>query len=221
MTRATKPLTILVYQDVLCAWCYIAELRLESVRRELGPLVRFKRRPYPLRPTDGAPTAKEISAARAELMRARLEPEGKRLSEELWTGGDLPGSSVAALAALEAARLQGPEVARALSRVLQRAALEEGINVTRTDAVFELASGLGLQMNRFAAAFQSPETRNLILEEYRLASVRGVRRVPTLVIGGRWMMSGLREVAEYREQILTCMGKEAQTAFPLRDRVVH
>ena len=90
---------------------------------------------------------------------------------------------------------------------MQRAALEQGVNVTRTDVVFELASRVGLAMNHFSAAYHSEETRKLILDEHPLASSRGVRGVPTLVIAGRWMVCGLRDVAEYREHILTCMGK--------------
>ncbi len=77
---------------------------------------------------------------------------------------------------------------------MQRAALEQGVNVARTDVVFELASRVGLSMNDFSAAFHSEETRRLILDEHRLAASRGVRGVPTLVIGGRWMICGLRDI---------------------------
>lgn len=221
MTGAPKPLTVYVYQDVLCAWCYVAEQRLELVRHELKGLVRFRRKPYPLRPAEGLPRPNEVREALSELERARKEPEGKRLSNDLWTGSNLPRSSVSALAAIEAARLQGPELGQALFHALQRAALEDGLNVTRSDVVFELASRVGLQMNRFSAAYQSPETRRLILEEHRIAAERGVKGVPTLVVGGRWMISGLRETSEYREHLMTCLGKVAHTAFPTRDRVVH
>jgi predicted DsbA family dithiol-disulfide isomerase len=88
--------------------------------------------------------------------------------------------------------------------------------------VFELASRVGLSMNAFSAAFNSEETRRLILDEHRLASGRGVRGVPTLVISGRWMMCGLRDLSEYREHILTCMGKQAtpRTGGP-SERIVH
>ena len=221
MTGAQKPLNLYLYQDALCAWCYVAEQRLEAIRAELGPLIRIRRRPYPLRPHDGAPTAQEVAEGIAELARARQEPEGRRIKLDLWTGDDLPRSSVQTLAALEAARLQGPDLGQALFRRLQRAALEDGINVTRSDVVFEIASRLGLQMNRFSAVYQSAQTHSLIREEHRVAVERGVKSLPTLVIGGRWMISGLREASEYRELIYGCLGKVAQQAFPTRDRAVH
>ncbi len=221
MTRAAKQLEILVYQDVLCVWCYVADLRLETLQRELGDVVRFRRRPYPLRPGESLPTGREIHAAVQDLEAARAEREQLPLCPELWTSGDPPRGSLDALAALEAARLQGEEVRARLARSMQRLALEQGVNVTRTDVVFELASRAGLQMNRFAAAFGSPQTRRLILEEHRDAAERGVRRVPTLVIGGRWMISGLRDLPEYRDHILACLGKLSAQELGVRERLVH
>ncbi|MBX5480553.1 MAG: DsbA family protein [Myxococcaceae bacterium] len=205
--RPTKPLEIVVYQDVLCAWCYVADARLVEVRRVFGDTVRWIHRPYALRLRDSVPTQKELHEWVAELERARREPEGRALSKELWLANDPPRSSIPALAALEAARLQGREKRDQLAAAMRRAALELGLNVTRPDITLELASSLGLDMNRFFAAWKSPQTRKLILEEHRLASERGVRGVPTLVIGARWMLSGLREVGEYVQHIASCLQK--------------
>ena len=218
-----KPLQITVYQDVLCAWCYIADLRLETLRHEFGDTVRWRVRPYPLRVQDTLPTQRELRGLTEEVQRAKSEPEpvARLLTTELWQGGDPPRSSLPGLAALEAARLQGPQARAYLARAMQRAALEQGVNVARTDVVFELASRVGLAMNDFSAAFHSEETRRLILDEHRMASARGVRGVPTLVISGRWMMCGLRDVAEYRENILTCMGKLAAPRSGSPERIVH
>jgi len=134
---------------------------------------------------------------------------------------DVIRHDIARSAALEAARLQGPQARTFLARAMQRAALEQGVNVTRTDVIFELASRVGLNMSPFSAAFHSEDTRKLILDEHALAASRGVRGVPTLVIGGRWMVCGLREAAEYREHILSCMGKLAAPRSGSSERLVH
>lgn len=216
-----KPLEIVVYQDVLCAWCYVAELRLEIVRKELGELVRWRHRPYPLWPGVAVPSSKSRKELAREIRRAKREPEGKRLSCELWLGEDPPQSSLSALCALEAARLQGPEARALLFRSMQRAALEVGMNVDRPDVTYELATRVGLEMNRFVPAWQSEGTANLVREEHRVARQRGVKGVPTLVIGGKWMLSGLREVREYREQILACLGRTPHNADPSGERTLH
>jgi predicted DsbA family dithiol-disulfide isomerase len=218
-----KPLQITVYQDVLCSWCYLADLRLEPLRKEFSDAVRWRVRPYPLRIVDTRPTEKELRGLSEEIRRAKEEPDpaARLLTTDLWLGGDPPRSSLPGLAALEAARLQGPQARTFMARAMQRAALEQGVNVSRTDVVFELASRVGLAMNDFSAAYHSEETRRLILDEHRLAASRGVRGVPTLVIGGRWMICGLRDASEYREHILTCMGKLAAPRSGSSERIVH
>lgn len=223
MKPLSKPLQITVYQDVLCSWCYLADLRLESLKQEFGDVVRWRVRPYPLRLHDKRPTEKEVRGLTEEVRRAQQEPEpaAKLLTTELWQGSDAPRSSIPALTALEAARLQGPTARAYLARAMQRAALEQGVNVTRTDVIFELASRVGLNMSPFSAAYHSPDTRKLILDEHQLAASRGVRGVPTLVIAGRWMVCGLREVSEYREHILTCLGKLYTPRSGSPERVVH
>lgn len=221
MSRFPKPLPIVVYQDVLSAWCYVAESRLRALREEFGELLRWSARPFPMRVHEAQPTQREIDVLVKELRRAQREPEGSLLRPELWTTGDAPRSSVPALAALEAAKLQGPQAVAQLMAAMKRTALEQGVNVTRTDVVLELASRVGLDMNRFVAAFQSPETTRLILEEHRLASERGVRGVPTVVIGGRWMISGLRALPEWRRHLLECLGKSGLSGLGSPDRMVH
>ncbi|WP_257462104.1 DsbA family oxidoreductase [Archangium lipolyticum] len=223
MKPLPKPLQITVYQDVLCAWCYLADLRLESLKQEFGDILRWRVRPYPLRLHDKRPTEKELRGLTEEVRRAQQEPEpvAKLLTTELWQGGDAPRTSVPALAALEAARLQSPTARAYLARAMQRAALEQGVNVTRTDVIFELASRVGLNMGPFSAAYHSEDTRKLILDEHQLAASRGVRGVPTIVIGGRWMVCGLRDVSEYREHILTCIGKLNAPRPGSSERMVH
>src|SRR5919198_325654 len=205
MKRSPKPLEIVVYQDVLCAWCYVADRRLEMVRRELGQVVRWTSRPYALRLKEATPSPQELEEWVQQVDRAQREPEGRELSKDLWLSADPPRSSVPALVALEAARLQGADAVAQLARCMQRAALQHG-----------------LDMNRFVAAWRSPQTRQLVVEEHRLASTRGVKGVPTLVIGGRWMLSGLRPTREYRRHILDCLGKfDRGDVDPGGPRILH
>jgi predicted DsbA family dithiol-disulfide isomerase len=221
MSRLCRPLQLVLYQDVLCAWCFIAEQRLAVLKAELGDTVRWKVRPFPLRTQDSVPSPRELSSWAKDIEDARKEVEGQSLSPELWTAPDPPRNSIPALAALEAARLQSHAGRNALARALQRAALEQGLNVTRSDVLFEMAASVGLDMNRFVAAYQSQETRRLITEEHRMATERGVKGVPTLVIGGKWMICGLREVSEYRQHVLACLEKVERKRYAPSDRTLH
>ena len=222
MIRSTKPLEIVVYQDVLCAWSYVATERLHEVRRTFGTSVRWSFRPYALRVKDAHPTKRELHQMLTGVERAKKEPEGSRLCTDLWLKGDTPASSLPALVALEAARLQGEEKREALAVSLQRAALELGVNVARPDVLLEIASAHRLDMNRYVAALRSQQTRRLVLKEHQLATRRGVKGVPTLVLGGKWMLSGLREVREYREHILACIHRrDREDLDPGGESVLH
>jgi predicted DsbA family dithiol-disulfide isomerase len=221
MDRSRRAVEIWLYHDVLCAWCYVASARLAVLRREFGNAVRWSFRPYALRTAERLPSAKEVSSWIRDVEMARKEPEGARLSSALWTSGDPPVSSIAPLLAIEAAGLQGASARSVYADAMRRAALEEGINVARADVALELAGRLGLNMNRFSAAYHSPHTRHLILEEHRIAGERGVEGVPTLVIDRRWKISGLRAPSVYRRHILACMAKLGMSTGGAPERMLH
>ena len=88
MSRSLKQIQVLVYQDVLCPWSWLAELRLAQVQRELADAFRFVPRPYPLRPMESLPSAEEISRAVKDLSSAAQEREALPLRPELWTSGE-------------------------------------------------------------------------------------------------------------------------------------
>ncbi len=75
MTPLRKRLSVLLYQDVLCAWSYLADLRLAPLREELRQVVHFRTRPFPLRPgVDYASASFPIlAAASADLAAQALE----------------------------------------------------------------------------------------------------------------------------------------------------
>jgi len=221
MALPHRPLEIAVYQDVFCAWCYLADARLEPLRLELGEAVRWSWRPYALRIPDSALSERERAAWSAEILRAKREPDGSRLTDALWTGADAPRSSVLPLMALEAARLQGKDAFHAFMGAVRRAALEQAVNVARPDVLFEIAGALRLDMNRFSAAFQSPETRRLVVEEYRIAADRGIPGAPAVVIGNRWMICGLREASEYRTLVLECLNKRLASRRRAAEQLLH
>jgi predicted DsbA family dithiol-disulfide isomerase len=216
-----KQLSLVLYQDVFCAWSYLAELRLAALQNELGKAVHLSISPYPVRVADDPLTRAERASWIEESRQAHAEPEGGRIRADLWLGLDPPRSTLPPLLALEAAAVQGEERRQLFCRAMLRAALEGGINVARSDVILELASAAGLEMDRFVACYQSPMLRRLILEERQLARARGVNGVPTLVIAGRWMISGLREVAEYRRYLVMCMRKLSSERGSQPERVLH
>ena len=194
-------LELVLYHDVLCSWCYVADARLDFLRDEYGSMVRWSLRPYPLRPENQIPDKKQRAILARHFRRVSREREGKGIKPDLWTGQDPPSSSVPPLVALEAALPQGSELQRELLKAMRRAAFIEGINVARRDVQVELAARAGLDVEQFIESLDDPRVEQDVNDAVEEAEGLGIKGVPALVIGGEWLMQGCRELHEYRQVI--------------------
>ncbi len=192
---------LVLYHDVLCSWCYLADARLDYLRDEYGVVLRWSLRPYPLRPENQIPDRKQRAVLARHFRRVAREQEGKGVKPDLWTGRDPPASSVPPLVALEAALPQGNQLQRELLKAMRRAAFLQGINVARRDVQLELASRVGIDVGRFIERLDDPRLEQDVNEASEEAETLGIKGVPALVIGGEWLMQGCRELSEYREVI--------------------
>jgi predicted DsbA family dithiol-disulfide isomerase len=211
-------LEISFFHDVLCAWSYIADHRLERLRAEYEPTVRFRYRPFPLRPNEQAPNRKQRQVLARHYRRAAKEEEGGGVVDELWVGRDPPRCSLPPLLALEAALVQGPGAQRTLLRALRGAAFLRGVNVTRRDVLLELAQGASLDVDRFARDLDDPRCERAVEVSLAEASAIGIQGVPALILGGEWLLQGCREIDEYRRAIDKYLTE--RTSAPAR-RTLH
>ena len=192
---------LVLYHDVLCSWCYVADARLDFLRDEYGPAIRWRFRPYALRPENQLPDKKQRAALARNFRRVAKENEGRGVTAELWTGRDPPSSSMPPLVALEAALPQGEQLQRELLQGMRKAAFVDGINVARRDVQLELAARAGLDLSRFIDRLDSPSTALSVTSASAEADALGIKGVPALVIGGEWLMQGCRDLGEYRHVI--------------------
>ena len=201
LTLEPAAVELVLYHDVLCSWCYVADARLDYLRDEYGPTVRWRLRPYPLRPENQLPDKKQRAVLARHFRRVAREEEGKGVKADLWTGQDPPSSSLPPLVALEAALPQGPEMQRALLKAMRRKAFVEGINVARRDVQVELAAQVGIDVGRFLEQLDDPRLQQDVTDAVDEAEAIGIKGVPALVIGGEWLMQGCRDLSEYRQVI--------------------
>jgi predicted DsbA family dithiol-disulfide isomerase len=189
--------TLVLYEDPLSPWCLIAEQRIRAAAAELPGAFRIEYAPFPLRPDPCAFTQRERRAFASAARRAAREPEARGLTPALWLSTDPPLTSVPALNALAAARLQGVARESALRDALRDAAFVQGVNVTRSDVLLELAERSGLDLAKFAAALTSCLIEKRIRAAFEDALEKGIDGAPALVIGDEWLVAGARSTAEY------------------------
>jgi predicted DsbA family dithiol-disulfide isomerase len=191
--------SIVLYEDPLSPWCLVAERRVQAALDELpSAFAPLRIEPFPLRAEPHALTPTERRAFVRAAKKAAREPEAAGTTPELWLGRDPPHSTLPALAAVVAARLQGAAREAALRDALRDAALVRGLDATRRDVLLELASAAGLDVARFEAALSAPSTERRVLESLDEALAKGIESVPALVVGDEWLVSGPRSVEEYR-----------------------
>lgn len=191
-------MTLVLYEDPLSPWCFVAEQRIRAALEEVGFAYVLRIEPFPLRNEPRAPTAAERRALVRTARKAAREPEAAHTTPDLWLSADAPHTTVPALTALAAARLQGVTYEEALRAAMREAALVRGINVTRKDVLYELAGAVGLDVARFAAALSAPATERKVRGSFEDALDRGIDHAPALVIGDEWLVVGAKSADEYR-----------------------
>jgi predicted DsbA family dithiol-disulfide isomerase len=205
-----EPIRIQIFHDVLCGWCCVAASRVRALRAELGDAVDVQWRPYPLRP-DVALSTHELARVAQKVRRASREPDSGWITPLLWEGRDPPTSSLLPLIAAEAALLQGPAHQDAFLARMRLAAFRDGINIGRRDVILELAQLAGLDLSRFIVAFDSEQTAQAVELSHRDAVRRGVQAVPAVTFGDEWLLTGVRELSEYREVLRRFLARRGAT----------
>lgn len=218
MNRPTS-LELTLHHDVLCGWSWLADQRLRLLAEEFQPALKIHYSPFPVRLEDRVPTEWERMAEASAWRKVRREKDGKGIITDLWRSDDPPRSSLPPLVALEAAHIVGGVRGRdALLTSLRQAAFLHGINITRDDVILELAGKAGLEVHRFANAYSSEQTRKIVLDLHDEAARHGVDSVPTVVIEGDWMITGVRSIDEYRSTIRRYV---QQQGLWIPERIVH
>lgn len=200
------PLKVEFFHDAVCAWCFVLAPRLQQLQAELN--LDIQHRTFILQTSREAmierfgsmPQAKQTilehwrACAEAEDT-PRINIEGMRQQ-----AFDYPTGLLAGLACQAATLLAGnPGHARMFER-LQEAHLVENRNIGDHDTVLTLAEEAGLDTAAFALAFyeQAPQ---LLHDELAMGQRLGIRSVPSLVIDGRYLVSGALGLDELRQAI--------------------
>lgn len=193
-----RELTIDVFADVVCPWCWIGDARLRTVlamRPDVAP--RLVWRPFQLyadMPKGGLPwtpfaAARFGSEERAQALYERVRQagaeEGLTIAPERfrWAANTEDAHRLILFARTEA---KEQEVARAL----YRGYFSEGANLNDLDVLADLAAAAGLDRAAARAFLDGDALRDEVRASLAAARRIGVEGVPFFVFGGRYAVSG-------------------------------
>ena len=218
-TLPAEPVSLVLYEDPLSPWCLVAERRVRAALEELQAAFEpLRLEPFPLRAEPRALTPNERRSLVRAAKKAAREPEAAGTTPDLWLLRDPPHTTLPALAAVIAARLQGAAREAALRDALRDAALVRGLDATRRDVLLELAAAAGLDVDRFDTALSAPATERRVFEALDEAHAKGIDAAPALVVGDEWLVAGPRSADEYQR----VLRRYAAARLGLQNmRVVH
>jgi predicted DsbA family dithiol-disulfide isomerase len=193
--RPVMSLTVEIWSDVVCPWCYIGNRRFEAAVDQFDGEVEVVWRSFELDP--GAPAVREhtatehlaakygMSVEQAQASHAKMTDlaaqEGLEYNFERARGGN----SFDAHRLIHLAAAHGKQ-AEAQERVM-RGYFTEGLPIGDREALIALGDELGLDAR---AALESDEYAEAVREDEMLAQRIGIQGVPFFVLDRRYGVSG-------------------------------
>ncbi len=221
MSETDKGLSIEIYSDVVCPWCYIGKRRLELALRSLPsvPVTKVTWRPFELNPT--MPEGGMERRAYLEAKFGSVEAF-RRLEEQVLTAG----VSVQIPFAFEHI-VRTPNTFHAHRLIwfadrfgcqdavvdsLFRGYFVEGADVGSKSELVDLGVRAGLDPGAAASFLEGDEGVTEVKAEEAAGHRLGIRGVPYFVLAGAYGLSGAQPVERFTGAISTVRARQAGMA---------
>ena len=207
-------MSIEIFSDVICPWCYIGKRRLDRALTTLGddpdfPGADVVLRPFQLdpraprgpgRPALEAYARKFGGIERAEQLVARVTSIARAEGLEFHLERAVrPNTADAHRLLWWALRTAGPTVQVALNDDLMAAYFTDGADLGDPEVLVERAGRCGLDSDDARAALADEEGVEALAVGLRHAEELGITAVPTFVLNSRWSIAGAQETQYFVE----------------------
>ncbi|KMO43593.1 DSBA oxidoreductase [Methylobacterium tarhaniae] len=199
------PLTISVFSDVICPWCYLGKRRLERALDQLGlrETTTIEWLPFELNPdmpADGMERAlyraRKFGAERSAQLDAQMAELGRqeRIGFSFETMMRTPSTRRAHM--LIAAATQNGR-ADPVVNALFRAYFEEGRDIGDSEILREIGLRAGLDRAVVDHALGNEQLRSLVEAVERQAAEMQVTGVPFFIVDRKWAVSGAQPTEQW------------------------
>ncbi|MDP9371183.1 MAG: DsbA family protein [Chloroflexota bacterium] len=180
MTGA-QPIRIAMYSDPHCPYAYLTAFRLRRLLPEWRDRIVIEHKSLSLEYVNSQPTPKPILDNETPILML-AEPD---IPYRPWARPDSewPVTMWPAFEAIKCAERQGSLLANELDWAIRTAFFAEHRCISMRHVLFDLAAGVGVDMDRFAEDFDGGVTKRQVLEEAREGWERlKVEGSPTFVL---------------------------------------
>jgi predicted DsbA family dithiol-disulfide isomerase len=215
--------TIDIYSDVVCPWCYIGKRKFEAglellAGEDLGVDFDVTYRPFQLDPTAAPGAAQPVIETYAkkfggpEQAAQILQTVTERAAEagiEFHMDRALRANTLLAHRLLWLAVQPESPVAQAdLKERLLKAYFTDGLNIGDPEVLADCAAEIGFDRDAVIEFLESDRGAAEVAAELAEGRDEGVTAVPTFVFEGRWAVPGAQEPETY-SQVLRKMAASA------------
>ena len=195
-------LTVEIWSDVVCPWCYIGKRRFETAAAELRDEIDLQVvfRPYQLDPTARPGTAQPVVEAyekkfggpeRAAQIIQHVSNVAAAEGLEFRMDRALRANTLLAHRLLFLAEGSGHQYA--LKEQLLQAYFCDGLDIGDPEVLADRASSVGMQRDAVLAFLASDDGTAEVQQMLQLAAQAEITAVPTFVIDGRWAVPGAQD----------------------------
>jgi predicted DsbA family dithiol-disulfide isomerase len=194
--------TVEIWSDVVCPWCYIGKRRFEKAVEQLRDDVQFEVvfRPYQLDPTASPGKAAPVREAyakkfggpeRADQILAQVTSVAAAEGIEFHMEKALRANTLLAHRLLWLAEATGHQYA--LKERLLQAYFVDGLNVGDPDVLAGCAADVGMPADRVRDFLESDDGTAEVAAQLAFAADAEISAVPTFVIDGKWAIPGAQD----------------------------
>lgn len=220
-----QPLTVHIWSDLACPWCYVGKRHLETALKALPKNVTvasdwhaFELDPSAPKATDPAVSYLErlakkyrVAPEQAQAMVDRMVRTGEAVGIRFDFEHIQPGNTFDAHRLLQFAKTCG--LADELKEALLRAYHCQGVRISDKEELVRLAGEVGLDVDKAAAVLQSEDFADDVRQDEAVASSLGVGGVPFFVIG-RYGVSGAQPPPFLQEVLARALRDASEDAEP-------
>jgi len=195
-------LTVEIWSDVVCPWCYIGKRRFEAAAAQLRDEVDLKvvYRPYQLDPTASPGMSQPVIEAYAKKFggRERATEIIDHVTEIAAAEGlafhmdkALRANTLLAHRLLFLAEATGQQYE--LKERLLKAYFVDGLDIGNPDVLADCAAEVGMKRDAVRAFLDSGDGVAEVQAMLRVAAEAEITAVPTFVFDGRWSVPGAQD----------------------------